>query len=410
MCTSTAGSFACTSPQGQQDAGVSNAQDAQDAAAVDGGNAPALDGKSDTGAAATSCSPGTMKVVYDQKGPVEALGVAAVPSGGFVVAGHLAVGPNDASWVARLDGAANMLWTQQVVQDNELIPFGVSLAKDGTIFLPGRHRIKKGLDDTTNPSLTTLSLDGSDAKTVVQQDPQFAGAFLQRAANLGSAHVLSVGGVVQGKTYDVWLARAEISTGAIDTFQMGGATYDLGLDIAARDDGGVIVLAKTDSQGAGKADGWLLWLDKSVKKTKELTFGGSGDDYPESLVTDGAGNPVVGGQMSVGGAVDVAAWSVDGKVAWTHPYTDVPAHVLLRLPLGGYATAGTSSKGTLVVGVLGSQGQELARISSPPALGRFDAAGLAPAGNGAFFVIGTTAPAGANSLRRLTVYRVCPVQ
>ena len=97
-------------------------------------------------------------------------------------------------------------------------------------------------------------------------------------------------------------ASAELKTSAADGFigwnvTWGGAGNDFGRAVAVDPSGNVYVTGSTYSIG-GDREIALVKYDSSGKNLRNVTWGGAGDDYGESIVVDSGGNVFVAGHTN----------------------------------------------------------------------------------------------------------------
>ncbi len=99
----------------------------------------------------------------------------------------------------------------------------------------------------------------------------------------------------------------------------GGDATEQAFCVEATKDGGFLVLAETDSFGAGERDLYVLRLDESGELIWENTFGGSGIEWAKDLIrTSDGGFLLVGESDSFGESFDAYLVKVDesGAVVW----------------------------------------------------------------------------------------------
>ena len=104
----------------------------------------------------------------------------------------------------------------------------------------------------------------------------------------------------------------------------GGSEDDEAKSIVQTKDGGFMLIGKTESQGAGKSDAWLVKLDASGEMDWDKTFGGAKDDEGFSVInTKSGGFAFAGYTESEGkGSSDflVAKLDFSGKELWKMTY------------------------------------------------------------------------------------------
>ena len=137
------------------------------------------------------------------------------------------------------------------------------------------------------------------------------------------------------------------------TKTFGGSNYDLGFSVQQTLDGGFIITGAT-SYGAGSGDVWLIKTNASGDTVWTKTFGGSNNDYGNSVqqTTDG-GYIVTGGTFSYGaGGADV--WLIktgeNGDVQWNNTFGSNDNEQ-------GECVQQTTDGGFIIVGFTGSYGE-----------------------------------------------------
>jgi hypothetical protein len=145
----------------------------------------------------------------------------------------------------------------------------------------------------------------------------------------------------------------EISAGWLKTF--GGSSDDAGYSVQQTTDGGYIITGSTNSYGSGSKDVYLIKTDSLGYQQWDRTFGGSSDDYGNSVqqTTDG-GYIIVGRTNSFGGLCQVYLIKTDsnGEEQWskTKGYSDRDDW--------GNSVQQTSDGGYIIVGRTHDQGSE----------------------------------------------------
>jgi hypothetical protein len=128
----------------------------------------------------------------------------------------------------------------------------------------------------------------------------------------------------------------------------GGSYNDYVDSIQQTDDGGYIVAGRTSSFGAGAYDIWILKLSSSGEIEWQRTYGGSGHDSADSIQeTDDGGYIVIGEIDSFGAEVDdiwILKLSSSGDIEWQRAYggsESEEAHSIQQTIDGGYIVRGS---------------------------------------------------------------------
>ena len=104
----------------------------------------------------------------------------------------------------------------------------------------------------------------------------------------------------------------------------GGYDGDNANSIQQTSDGGYIVAGYSSSFGAGGYDVWVLKLSSTGAIDWQHTYGGSGNDYANSIQQTSDGGYIVAGYSSSFGAGDYDVWvlklSPTGTIDWQRTY------------------------------------------------------------------------------------------
>jgi hypothetical protein len=139
------------------------------------------------------------------------------------------------------------------------------------------------------------------------------------------------GYVLVGHTYSLGVGNSDVlvmklsSEGDL-TWQKayGGTGYDQAKSIQQTQDGGYIVAGNTSSFGSGDNNMWVMKLDSSGAVTWQKTYGGTGQDYAQSIQQTRDGGYIVAGHTSSFSAGDLDLWVLkldsNGGVTWQKTY------------------------------------------------------------------------------------------
>ena len=169
------------------------------------------------------------------------------------------------------------------------------------------------------------------------------------------------GYIVGGYTYsfgagacDVWVLKLDSSGNITWQKTYGGAGHDYESSIQQTSDGGYIVTGDTNSFGAGGYDAWVLKLDSGGSVIWQKTYGGTSDEWIESVQQTPDGGYIISGGTSSFGAGGYDAWSMKldsgGSVIWQKTYGGPGAEY------GGSQIEQTSDGGYIVAGYTTSYG------------------------------------------------------
>jgi len=121
--------------------------------------------------------------------------------------------------------------------------------------------------------------------------------------------------------FDGWLVKFDSAGNVQWDKTFGGSGWDFGQSLVQTGDGGYALAGHTTSFGAVGFDGWLVKFDSAGNVQWDKTFGGSGDDYGQSLVQTLDGGYAMGGYTTSFGAAVEDGWlvktDVENGLAWT---------------------------------------------------------------------------------------------
>ena len=146
---------------------------------------------------------------------------------------------------------------------------------------------------------------------------------------------------------DFWILKLD-SEGLVEWQNTyGGSGDDYAASIRQTSDGEYIVSGETNSFGAGGDDSWILKLDSAGNVNWQYTYGGTGYDYPASIQQTSDGGYIVAGDTDSFGAGGSDFWIVKldsaGSVDWQSTYggtSDDWANSIQETSDGGYIVAG----------------------------------------------------------------------
>jgi hypothetical protein len=182
---------------------------------------------------------------------------------------------------------------------------------------------------------------------------------------------------------DIWLLKLDPMGNLIQQKTLGGSTLDYGIDLTFASNGNLILLGCAFSSDGdisghhGMMDYWLTELNDAGEVIWQKAYGGSGDDYAQSIeVMEDSGFLILGTTQSNNGDVSgndggqdfwLVRVSNTGELIWQKTYggtLDETAYTVVKLKDGGIALAGrTRSNNGDVSGNHGSSDFWIVKLS-----------------------------------------------
>jgi len=146
---------------------------------------------------------------------------------------------------------------------------------------------------------------------------------------------------------DFWLVKTDSNGNKEWDKTFGGIDSDHAWSVQQTSDGGYIIAGGTWSYGAGYWDFWLVKADSDGNEQWNQTFGGTGDDYANSVRQTADGGYILAGQTWPYGAGSCDFWLVkadsDGNEQWNQAFGGIGddyANSVRQTADGGYILAG----------------------------------------------------------------------
>ena len=147
-------------------------------------------------------------------------------------------------------------------------------------------------------------------------------------------------------SYDFWILRLNSQGSALWQKAIGGAGREWPESVATTGNGGFLVAGQTNSYGAGGDDAWVMRIDDGGEIVWERTFGGKLDDWAITVLAEDADTYIIcGGTESTGaGRADLFLMKINGngEVIWQRTYGgqgDEGPAAMRPLADGGYLAA-----------------------------------------------------------------------
>jgi len=146
---------------------------------------------------------------------------------------------------------------------------------------------------------------------------------------------------------DIWVVKLSFAGDIEWQRTYGGLQNEEAYSIQETSDGGYIAAGYTDSFGLGNTDIWVLKLTSKGDIEWQHTFGGSGDDWANSVQQTSDGGYIIGGSSDSFGNGEVDFWVIKisslGNFEWQDIYTPFVNSYLRSIKEtsdGGYITVG----------------------------------------------------------------------
>jgi hypothetical protein len=230
-------------------------------------------------------------------------GMAAIPGGGYILAGYTFSTGNDIHsnngqsdfWVVKLNNNHDTVWTKCLGGMSWEYAESVAITADGGCVVTG------------------------------------------------SAY--STGGYVHNNhgANDYWVVKLNSNGDTVWTKALGGTGSDLAHAIIATSDGGFLVAGESNSNNGdvtgahGNSDGWVVKLDFAGNKLWQKTIGGAGNDVFNSIEDVGNGAYILAGYTESSSTGDVGI-SRGGRDAWVVKLNEGTRNIIWSKNFGGSGT------------------------------------------------------------------------
>lgn len=290
---------------------------------------------------------------FGEEGADVARSIIQTRDGGYAVVGSIwtkYVRKQD-FWLIKLGENGNMEWEKTFDKDEHDIAYSIIQTNDGGYAIAGGTG--KRFWGEVNCWVIKL-----DAKGNVEWDNDFGGIGWDEIYSI----IQTKGGdfIATGSVWSKGAGRGDVCVAKLDrrgylvwikTF--GGSDYDDARSIIQTDDGGYAVTGFTVSEDTGDRDVWVIKLDKNGNNVWDRTFGGTSEDWANSIIQTKDRGYMVAGWTSSMGAGKTDVWIIKlnkrGDLVWDRTFggsEDDEAHSIIQTEDGGYAVAGwTKSKG-----------------------------------------------------------------
>ncbi len=173
-------------------------------------------------------------------------------------------------------------------------------------------------------------------------------------SGFGSQQTSDGGYIIAGETdssgsgmSDVYLLKTDSNGNILWEKTYGGPNIDQAMGVQETSDNGNIIVGQTRSYGAGGWDVYLIKTDTNGNALWTKTYGGTGDDWGNSVQQTSDGGFIIGGKTNSIGAGNYDVYLIrtdsNGNVLWTKTYggTDEDgAYTVRQTSDGGFIMSG----------------------------------------------------------------------
>jgi regulation of enolase protein 1 (concanavalin A-like superfamily) len=233
----------------------------------------------------------------------EGYSVQQTTDGGYVIIGstYVTVDQGDV-YLLKTDGNGNLLWSRTFGGIEEDEGHSIQQTTDGGYIITGMTRLPPIFDDD-------VYLIKTDANGIEQWSKSFGGAANEESEGASVQQTTDGGYIIAGKKPrseiedddDVYLIKTDANGVEQWSKVFGGTDDDWGNSVQQTTDGGYVIIGGTESFGAGERDVYLIKTDGNGDSLWTRTFGGIEEDEGHSIqqTTDG-GYIISGDNQSFG--------------------------------------------------------------------------------------------------------------
>lgn len=290
---------------------------------------------------------------YDNHGQLDyAWGLVQTRDGGFALCGHTSPSPAEAGmdmWLVRTDSEGNAIWNVTYGGSGSDVVRALVETDDGGFILAGHTKSPEWSNGNSDVWLVKVNSTGG-----IEWSRNYGGPLFDETWNIiktddGGYAVAAFTGPGLGP-YDLWLIKTD-SLGIMQwNVTYGGTGDDSPFSLVQTYDGGYAIAGFTTSYGAGDRDFWLVRTGSNGQMLWNKTYGGTGLDWAYKIVQTTDGGFALAGWTNSFGAGGADFWLVhtdsEGNQLWNMTYggsADDHAYSMVQTGDGGFALVGDTN-------------------------------------------------------------------
>jgi hypothetical protein len=291
--------------------------------------------------------------IFGDNEPDIAKSIIQTKDGGYAVAGFICTIYSEKQdiWIIKLGENGNKEWVKTFDGDKNDVAYSIIQTEDGGYAIAASTGIKLWGED----NCWVIKLD---AKGNMEWDNNFGGTNWDEIYSIiqtKDGNFITTGcvwskGAGRG---DVRVAKLDKRGDLIWDKTFGGSENDEAYSVIQTDDEGYAIAGFTVLEDTGDRDFWVIKLDKEGNKVWDRTFGGTSEEWANSIIQNKNGNYMVAGWTKSMGAGKTDVWIVKldkrGNLIWDKTFggsENDEAHSIIQTEDEGYAVVGwTKSKG-----------------------------------------------------------------
>ncbi|RDU23994.1 hypothetical protein [Anaerosacchariphilus polymeriproducens] len=256
---------------------------------------------------------------YGHSDYTQGFGVEQTTDGGYILVGN---STQTDPWLdirlTKVDGLGNEQWTKFFSRSLDDTGYDVKETSDGGYIITG---FSGGWSSSVR--IWVIKTDGSGNKT---WDRTFGGSpdiwdRSYQVEELSDHSFVVVGNIYNAGNVDAALIKMDNTGNHIWTKLYGGVNNDFGRRFVELSTGGFMIAGYTDSFGEGSFDGYLIKTDNNGNEICSRTFGGTQQDYFNSILLLSDNDFILSGQSDSYGEGSFDVWI--SKVSSRTPYISI---------------------------------------------------------------------------------------